>query len=97
MPKKSLTAAEKRYRQYLRTLPCYACAIEDETIVGHHLTFINCAMGSKAGEEFQIPLCFTCHIEKLHRHGERSFWEGLGISLDKVTKDAVETYRDYHW
>jgi len=96
MPKKNLTAADKRYRQYLRTLPCYACGLEDETVVGHHLTYVRSIMGGKAGEENQVPMDFTCHIERLHRHGERSFWKGLGFNLEEVKQYANSLHRSYH-
>jgi len=96
MPKKNLTAVEKRYRQYLRTFPCYACGIEGETNCGHHLTFVKSIMGGKAEEEYQVPMCFWCHIEKLHRHGERSFWAALGITEEELIEYANELYRKYH-
>ena len=67
MPK--LTAKDKRYRRWLHEQGCYACGKQDETVAGHHLTFVDSKMGGKSSEMYQIPLCFWCHIEDLHRHG----------------------------
>ena len=31
---------DKKYREWVATLPCANCNIKDETIVGHHLAHI---------------------------------------------------------
>lgn len=91
-----LTARDKRYRRKLHEMPCWACNIEDETVCGHHLTFVGGGMAGKAGEQYQIPLCFWCHIEKLHRHGEKTFWTNLDKTLDEVIDYAIYLHKTYY-
>ena len=93
MPKP--TAKDKRYRRWVASHPCYACGIEDDTRVSHHLTFCGTMMGGKSEERFLICLCHVCHIEDLHRHGEKTFWAKLGKSLEEVKEYAESLYNSY--
>ena len=64
--------AEKDYRRWVALEhECLACGLEDDTRVAHHLTFIKfeSSMGGKASDNYLVPLCYICHIERLHRHG----------------------------
>jgi len=99
MPKKPLTAAEKRYRLWIIEMPCEGCKMEDDTRVPHHFTFTpNAGMGEKAPENELVCLCHKCHIEKLHRHGELSFWAGLKPprTKEELIEYANNLYRAYY-
>ena len=91
------TAAQKRFRRWVaENYPCRACQIEDDTRVLHHFTFLDAGMSQKEGDELGICMCYNCHVEKLHRHGEKSFWSDLNIDLDELVFEAKEIYRGYH-
>lgn len=91
----TITAKDKRYRRKLSELPCCACKIQNDTVCGHHLTWLRRGK-NKALEKHQVPLCYECHIEKLHRHGEKTFWKNLGKTLAQVQDYAERLYKYYH-
>ena len=96
MPKRP-TKARLKFRKWVaENYPCRACFIEDDTRVLHHFTFLDAGIGQKEEDELGICLCYKCHIEKLHRHGERSFWAGLGVDLDELVLEGRGIYRSYH-
>jgi len=54
------------YLNWVATLPCVNCGLEDETIVAHHLKHRYSphgggGMGMKANDYLTMPLCFKCH------------------------------------
>ena len=61
--------ANKKYTDWVATLPCAGCSIHDETIVPHHMKHIcqelTGGMGMKASDWLAMPLCFSCH-DKVH-------------------------------
>jgi len=109
MPKKPLTAAEKRYRRWIILMPCEGCGMEDDTRVPHHFTFTTSAgMAQQAPDNEAVCLCYKCHSE-LHNHGERSFWRSLGRteegvmfwkSRERTEEELIEyannLYREYY-
>jgi len=55
----------KKYTNWVATLPCVNCGLHDETIVAHHLKHryspFSGGTGMKASDYFTMPLCFECH------------------------------------
>jgi hypothetical protein len=56
----------KDYTNWVATLPCANCGLDDETTVAHHLKHRHAphgggGMGMKANDFFTMPLCFECH------------------------------------
>ena len=56
----------KKYTDWVATLPCVNCGLDDETTVAHHLKhryspYGGGGMGLKADDYFTMPLCFECH------------------------------------
>lgn len=94
MPSK---ASGLRFRKWVaENYPCRACKMEDDTRVLHHFTFLDAGMGQKEDDEKGICLCHKCHMEKLHRHGEKKFWKDAKIDLDDLVFEASEIYRSYY-
>ena len=57
---------EKRYTNWVATLPCVNCGLDNETTVAHHLKHRHAphgggGMGLKANDFLTMPLCFECH------------------------------------
>ena len=71
MLEKNKRWVNKQYTNWVATLPCVACKLEDETIVAHHLKHRHAphgggGMGLKAHDYLTMPLCYACHT-KAHR------------------------------
>jgi DNA recombination protein Rad52 len=72
-----LRAEPKRHRdkdhlRWVSILPCLICGRKPAH--AHHLTHAQArAMGSKASDEFVVPLC-SLHHRDLHEHGNESEW-----------------------
>lgn len=92
---KKPTIEERRYTQWLIQEPCFACEIEDDTRIGHHFTFTKAGMAKKAPMREQLCLCHSCHMEKLHKHGERTFWQKLGYTEGQLLEIALQKYWHY--
>ena len=94
--KKRTKAEALRYRRWAaENYPCRGCGIEDETRVLHHFTFLDAGMGQKEDDSKGAVLCYTCHTERLHRHGEKSFWAALGVDLDELVFESGEMFNSY--
>jgi len=57
---------EKKYTNWVATLPCANCGLDDETTVAHHLKHRHAphgggGIGMKANDFLTMPLCFSCH------------------------------------
>jgi len=69
----------KKHMAFVATKPCLCCGWKRPEV--HHLT---CgpepkARGLKAGDNWTVPLCSTCH-RTLHAQGsERAFWSARDI------------------
>ena len=92
---KKPTIAERLYALWLIQDPCFACEMEDDTRIGHHFTFTKAGMSKKAKINEQLCLCNECHMEKLHRHGERSFWRDEGYTEEELIYIADQKYQYY--
>ena len=56
----------KMYTDWVATLPCANCGLDDETTVAHHLKHRYAphgggGMGLKANDFLTMPMCFECH------------------------------------
>lgn len=60
---------------FIRTLPCCMCGY-GESQAAHLRIGTGGGMGMKPGDNFTVPLCFTCHARQ-HREGERTFWRDI--------------------
>ena len=66
MIEKNKRWVEKKYTNWVATLPCVNCGLENETTVAHHLKQRHAphgggGMGLKANDFLTMPLCFECH------------------------------------
>ena len=66
MIEKNKRWVEKRYTNWVATLPCASCGLDDETTVAHHLKHRHAphgggGIGMKANDFLTMPLCFSCH------------------------------------
>ena len=66
MIEKNKRWVNKDYTNWVATLPCANCGLDDETTVAHHLKHRHSphgggGMGLKAHDFFTMPLCFECH------------------------------------
>ena len=66
----------KLYRDWVATLPCGSCNLDDDTIIAHHLTGImspHCGGTSqKADDYLTMPLCYQCHHD-MHTASKNGF------------------------
>jgi len=73
---KSKRWLEKKYTNWVATLPCSNCGLDDDTTVAHHLKHRHSPHsggGRKANDFLTMPLCFNCH-DRAHN--------GDGLILD---------------
>jgi hypothetical protein len=69
MLEKSKRWQNRKYLDWIATLPCANCGLEDETIVPHHAINIsaiagrvgNKGLGLKSNDWLAMPLCHGCH------------------------------------
>ena len=70
MIEKDIRWKQKKYTDWVATLPCSSCGAEDGTVVAHHLktkllpNYIRGGgMAVKVDDWLTMPLCYTCHVE----------------------------------
>ena len=66
MIEKNKRWVNKDYTNWVATLPCVNCGLDDETTVAPHLKHRHAphgrgGMGLKANDFLTMPLCFECH------------------------------------
>lgn len=73
MLEKEMRWKNKKYTDWVATLPCSNCQIHDATIVAHHLKGryapYSGGAGIKASDWLTMPLCYNCHT-RVH-NGDR--------------------------
>ena len=82
---------DKKYREYVATLPCSVCGIEDDTVVGHHLIGVGQGtMGGKASDLDLMPMCHK-HHDEIHRALiEPNFqYKWIAKTLQRAVKDGI--------
>ena len=86
----------REYLNWVATLPCVNCGLDDDTIVAHHLKHRYAphgggGVGLKANDFLTMPLCFNCH-DKAH-NGDRDVldWQADFIfkTLDKAFRAGI--------
>jgi hypothetical protein len=99
MLEKSKRWQSRKYLNWIATLPCANCKIEDETIVPHHAIDIGAiagrvsskGLGMKSNDWLAMPLCYKCH-SLLHSGDKVTLsCQPLFIfdTLDKAFKEKV--------
>ena len=63
----------KKYREWVRTHPCLACGVSDETIADHHIHKLG--KGIKCSDYETVPVCYDHHqeVEKSREDFERKY------------------------
>lgn len=79
------------YLNWVATLPCVNCGIEDDTIVAHHLKHRHAphsggGTSMKANDYLTMPLCYTCHA-KAH-NGDRDILDWQADFIFKTQEKA---------
>lgn len=73
------------------------CTIENETVVAHHLLRAgDHSMGSKAGDNHSVPLCYLCHAD-LHAWGDEVGYYSLkGWEYEYVLDYALTLWEEFN-
>ena len=88
--------SSKKYTNWVATLPCSNCGLEDGTIVAHHLKGryapYSGGAGIKASDWLTMPLCYGCHT-KVH-NGDRGVLDFqvyplILSTLDKAFREGI--------
>lgn len=96
---KPLRIRSVRHLAYVRTLRCSVPGCMETPIHPHHVTIApeGRSMGMKVSDRWVVPLSIACH-RRLHDHGERLFWDALGIDpiarAERLWKNGPEKGRD---
>jgi hypothetical protein len=83
----------KEHLRFVARQPCLLCGRKPSD--PHHLAYMQPrALGSKASDEFAVPLC-RAHHRAAHRAGdERAWWKNAGIDPVKVARKLWKETRD---
>ena len=102
MIEKNKRWVDKRYTDWVATLPCVNCGLHNETIVAHHLKHRHAphgggGMGLKANDFFTMPLCFECHASAHSGDANILDWQADFIfkTLNSVSKTGKTVYIDH--
>jgi len=88
--------SSKKYTNWVATLPCSNCGLEDGTIVAHHLKGryapYSGGAGIKASDWLTMPLCYKCHT-KVH-NGDKDILDFqlfplILSTLDKAFREGI--------
>ena len=90
----------KIYTDWVATLPCANCGLQDETIVAHHLKhryapYSGGGVALKANDFFTMPLCFTCHDKAHNGDADILDWQAQFIfkTLDSAFRHGILDYK----
>ena len=96
MIEKNKRWVNKDYTNWVATLPCANCGLDDDTTVAHHLKHRHSphgggGMGMKANDFFTMPLCFKCHDRAHNGDGEILDWQAEHIfkTLTKAFQSGI--------
>jgi len=96
MIEKNKRWVNKDYTNWVATLPCASCGLDDDTTVAHHLKHRHSphgggGMGMKANDFFTMPLCFKCHDRAHNGDGEILDWQAEHIfkTLTKAFQSGI--------
>ena len=99
MIEKTKRWVEKRYTNWVATLPCANCGLDDETTVAHHLKHRHAphgggGVGMKANDFLTMPLCFSCHDRAHNGDADVLDWQADHIfkTLTKAFNSGIIGY-----
>jgi len=91
----------RKYLNWVATLPCSNCGLDDDTVVAHHLKhrwapWGGGGTGLKANDHLVMPLCFTCHNKAHSGDADVLDWQPQFIfkTLDKAFRDGVLSFKE---
>ena len=90
----------RKYLDWVATLPCSHCSIEDGTVVAHHLKGMLAPLsggaGWKANDYNVMPLCYKHHTDIHNGDSNLLNWQPLFIltTLDKAFQDELILFND---
>jgi len=90
----------RKYLDWVATLPCIACKIEDGTVVAHHLKSrgspLSGGTGWKSDDYNVMPLCYKHHTD-IH-NGDVDLLDSqfflILLTLDRAFRDGLILFND---
>lgn len=70
---RAIAKRDKEFQKDSHTVPCVTCGSVGTTVKHHIIGRSN--LDTRWNDNFIIHLCYFCHIEDLHRHGQKTFAE----------------------
>lgn len=87
---------DKKYLQSARYRCCCVCGSRQGVVMHHIKIGLGGGTGIKPSDDRCLPLCHQHHIEDLHRHGEKKFYDKYSwIWGDDVIKYARDNYNKW--
>ncbi len=83
---------DPKYLKSFKGCTCFACKIQDETIVGAHIRPGWYGRG-KPHDYWVMPLCSKCHA--LEESNSRKFYAALGYTIRQIKHVAHQRYRSW--
>ena len=77
---KQTVERDKKYLDYIRSLPCTVCKCPAPSHAHHHPLEGHSSVGLKTSDFRTVPLCFRCH-DRVHRSGRVSFWGNTDVEV----------------
>ena len=90
----------RKYLDWVSTLPCAACKVEDGTVVAHDLKGrfapFSGGAGWKANDYFSMPLCYEHHTDIHNGNTYLLDWQPYFImeTLDKAFYAGLISFND---
>ena len=93
MIEKDIRWKVKKYTDWVATIPCTYCGIDDDPVVAHHLKhrwtpWGGGGMGQKAHDWLTMALCYTCHT-KAHS-GDSDILDFQMLLIWKTQREAFK-------
>ena len=77
---------DKKYLEYIRTLPC---VVGDSECCGDIAAHHTVSVGSGGSDYLTIPLCVRHHIPGVHVMGKDTFQEFYNLDFKKIIIDCL--------
>jgi hypothetical protein len=92
---KQVLVRDRKYLNYVKTLPCYIRGCTNSNIDPHHLMIKEeRGMGRKASDIWATPACRQHHNQATNMQDE-DFFELYGFRYEKVKADAIQRYENW--